>query len=319
MILTIAAIITALAGAATDTTFSVRSGARLEVHNFGGDIDISAWDRNAVRISAEHSSSVQVLIKRTGERIEVSARSRRALPRQVDYRIVVPKWMPLDLSGVNTDIRVVGTAAEISAETVHGDVAVDGGAGFVRLSSLQGAVTVGKARGRIELSALNDEVTVSDVDGDVWVDAVNGDVKLERVKARTIEASTVNGDVAFMGPVLAGGRYRLASHQGDLILALPAKSDAKVSLATFSGDFEVDFPVEVGKSKHGRRFAFTLGSGSALVDLETFAGTVRVMREVRDVEKALKRLELREQRKDRSKRAPRAPRAPERDDDDDDE
>lgn len=316
MILTIAAIITALAATATDTTFNVRPGARLEVHNFGGDIDVSAWDRNAVRISADHSGAVRVVIDRSGDRIEVNARARRAVPRQVDYRIVVPKWMPLDLSGIYTDVRVKGTNAEVSAETVHGDVRVDGGAGFIRLSSMQGTVTVDNAKGRVELSALNDEVSVVDVDGDVWVDAVNGDVKLERVKARTIEASTVNGDVAFLGPVLAGGRYRLASHQGDLIVALPNKSNAKVSLATFSGDFEVDFPVELGKNKRGRRFAFTLGDGSALVDLETFAGTVRVVRELREVEKALKRLERRETEKEREVRRSRS-RAPRSDDDDD--
>lgn len=322
MILTIATILATLAGVATDTTFVVRPGSRLEVHNFGGAIAITVWDKNSVRIAADHSDAIRVAIQRTGEVIEVNSRARRAIPRQVDFRIVVPKWMALDLSGVYTDVDVNGSHADVSAETVHGNVNVNGGFGVVRLSSLQGSVTVGGAKGRVELTALNDDVNISDVEGDIWVDAVNGDVKLDRVNARTIEVSTVNGDIAFLGPILEGGRYRLASHQGDLILGLPLKSDAKVTVATFSGDFESDFPVEVGKGKQrGRRFAFTLGNGSALVDLETFAGTVRLHRELRDVERAMRTLravdrDLRtKERAIRKARAPHAPNDPNRDQD----
>src|SRR2546429_6556714 len=40
----------------TDTTVPVRAGARLEINNFGGEIAVKTWSRNAVRVVADHSS-----------------------------------------------------------------------------------------------------------------------------------------------------------------------------------------------------------------------------------------------------------------------
>src|SRR5213080_3126824 len=37
----------------TDTTVPVRAGARLEINNFGGEIAVKTWSRNAVRAVAD--------------------------------------------------------------------------------------------------------------------------------------------------------------------------------------------------------------------------------------------------------------------------
>jgi hypothetical protein len=49
-------------------------------------------------------------------------------------------------------------------------------------------------------------------------------------------------------------------------------------VSTFSGDFESDFPVPLRETRKGRRFSFSLGSGSAQVSLESFQGTIRLVR-----------------------------------------
>jgi len=166
---------------------------------------------------------------------------------------------------------------------------VRGGKGFIRVSSLQGAVDIDGARGRIEASSLNNGVMIRDADGEVMVEAVNGDVVLEQIKARLVEAETVNGDVTYLGALLDQGRYRLASHQGDLVMCMPERTNAKVSIATFKGDFEVDFPVKFERSEGGKRFAFVMGSGSAVVDLESFAGTIRLEQKLQRIQEELRR------------------------------
>jgi hypothetical protein len=262
----------------TDTTFKVRPGARLSVNNFGGAIAVRAWGRNTVRIEAAHAERTRVMVEDLGSDIEVRASSRHGLPGRVDYRIMAPVWMPLSLSGIYADVSVEGTKSEVSAETVKGEVRVLGGEGFIRLSSIQGAVCVGGAHGRLELSSVNEGVSVSDAEGDISVDAVNGDVTLERIRSGMVEAATVSGDVTYTGEIRDGGRYRLASHDGDLIIAVPPHANARVSVATFSGDFESGFPISLTQAGKGRRFDFTLGSGSARIDLETFRGTISLRR-----------------------------------------
>src|SRR5437773_1036894 len=112
MMCAVATVLTTLAFATqTDTTLSVRPGTRLDVNNFGGEIAVQVWDKNAVRVEATHSSRVQVSIEGSGSIVEVRARSLRGvpLPGRVDYRITVPRWMALVLSGIYTDVSVEGS------------------------------------------------------------------------------------------------------------------------------------------------------------------------------------------------------------------
>jgi hypothetical protein len=52
---------------------------------------------------------------------------------------------------------------------------------------------------------------------------------------------------------------------------------ATVSVATFSGGFESDFPVTLREVLGGgRNFQFTLGDGAARIELESFAGQIRL-------------------------------------------
>lgn len=279
MFMTLAAL-TALALAPpqqTDTTIPVRSGARLEVNNLGGQIAVKTWSRSAVRVEATHSSRDHIEISASELVVSIGASGRRGPPQLVDYDITVPTWMALNLSGVYTDIAVDGVQGEVTAETVQGEVKVKGGSGFVSLKSVQGQVTLAKARGRIDLNTVNEGITATDVTGDISAETVNGDITFERVESSNAEANTVNGDITYDGTIKDGGRYRFATHDGDLKISVPENANVAVSVSTFNGDFNSCFPVQLtGRQKH--RFNFTIGSGSARLELESFDGDIRICR-----------------------------------------
>jgi DUF4097 and DUF4098 domain-containing protein YvlB len=119
---------------------------------------------------------------------------------------------------------------------------------------------------------------VSDASGEITAETVNGEIVLERVDATSLEATTVNGDVGYDGPIRTNGRYTLSSHNGDVTLAMAPNSSATVDVSTFNGEFESEFPVTMREARKGKRFNFTLGSGSAQVSLESFQGTVQLVR-----------------------------------------
>ena len=261
----------------TDTTIPVRAGARLEVNNFGGDITVKTWTKNAVRIAADHSSRDRITIEATDQVVRVKSEGRRGPSRVVEYDITVPASMALALSGVYTDISVDGAQGEITAETVEGAVKVSGGVGTVSLKSVQGEVTLEKARGRIDLSSVNESITGTDLAGDIAVETVNGDVTLTQIESANTEANTINGDITYDGTIKDGGRYRFSTHDGDLQVSVPEKASVSVSVSTFNGDFTPCFPVQLtGKTKH--RFSFTIGSGSARLELESFGGDIKLCR-----------------------------------------
>lgn len=261
----------------TDTTIPVRAGARLEVNNFGGEITVKTWSKSAVRIAASHSSRDRITIDASDQYVRVKSQGRRGPSQLVEYEITVPPTMPLALSGVYTDITVDGAQGEITAETVEGAVKVSGGAGTVSLKSVQGEVTLEKARGRIDLNSVNEAITATGISGDLSVETVNGDITLTQVESANTEASTVNGDIVYDGTIKDGGRYRFSTHDGNLRVSIPEKVGVSVSVSTFDGDFSACFPVELShKTKH--RFDFTIGTGSARLELESFNGDIKICR-----------------------------------------
>src|SRR2546422_4269739 len=117
-----------------DTPARGGGGARLEINNFGGEIAVKTWSRNAVRVVAEHSSRDRITVDASDQVVRVKTEGGRRGPSQIDYAVTVPAWMPLNLSGVYTDIKVDGAQNEITAETVQGEITVLGGAGNVSRS-----------------------------------------------------------------------------------------------------------------------------------------------------------------------------------------
>jgi len=260
----------------TDTTVAVRPGSRLEIDNFGGEIAVRAWDRSEVRVHAEHSSRDRITVSADRQVVTVKASNRRGMTQSVDYDITVPKSMALALSGTYTDIKVTGVEAEITAETVQGEITVTGGSGYVSLKSVQGAVTLEGCRGRIELSSVNEGVTVHGCNGDINAETVNGDIELTGIESSAVDVSTVNGDVTFEGTFRDAGRYRLSTHDGDVAVTIPARTNASVTVSTLNGDFESCFPVQLTGMTPKHRFTITLGTGSANVELESFNGDIKL-------------------------------------------
>src|SRR5437016_14419530 len=76
----------------TDTTVQVRSGARLEISNFGGEIAVKTWSRNAVRVVAEHSSRDRISVDGSEQVVRVKTEAGRRGPSQIEYAVSVAAW-----------------------------------------------------------------------------------------------------------------------------------------------------------------------------------------------------------------------------------
>jgi DUF4097 and DUF4098 domain-containing protein YvlB len=261
----------------TDTLLAVRPDARLHVSGMGGQVVVRTWDRQQMRVVAEHSSRDRIEIKSVGSVVRVEAKSRHGAPRVVDFTITIPVSMDVEIDGTYMDADVQGVQGTVTVETVQGDVVVQGGARFVTVHSVQGDVEVRDARGQVRAETVNGQVHVANVVGEVSAETVNGDMALERIDAQSVEAVTVNGEITYDGTIRDGGRYWFNTHNGDVTVTVPERANVTVTVSTFSGDFESDFPVTITGTRD-KRFSFTLGNGSARLELESFGGSIRLQR-----------------------------------------
>jgi len=261
----------------TDTVIPVRAGTRLEIENFGGETVVGTWDRNAIRVHAEHGVRDRVEIRVLGSVVTVKSQSRMGPPRAMDYTITVPARTDLSISGVYQDVTVEGVQGTVEVGTVNGDVTLRGGEGFVSLKSVEGDVQVSGATARIVVESVNAGVRIENSTGDIQATTVNGDVELLGVTSSSVDANTVNGDVLFDGPIQDAGHYDFSTNNGDITATVPETANATVAVETFSGEFESSYPVRLTQSRKNR-FTFVLGTGAARLSLNSFSGTIRIAR-----------------------------------------
>lgn len=243
-----------------DTTIAVPRGTTLRVANYAGSVIIETWSKDTVRIEATHSDQDQVWIRSIDGALLVKTTTSPRAQRSADIHITAPAWMNLEVSGTHTDVAVEGTRGQVHVTTVHGDVDVAGGSG------------------RLELNTVNRDIRVARSMGTIVAESVNGDCVLRSMEADTVDASTVNGSIVYEGTYRPKGSYRFASHNGDVAVAVPNSCDASFAVATFSGEFVSAFPVSVTGSSRGRRVQFSLGTGSARIELKSFQGTIHLYR-----------------------------------------
>jgi len=261
----------------TQQTVPVKRGARLVVNNDTGRVVVRAWDRDAVRVEARHSTGTRVSVRSGPTGVSIDSSGTRGPAGSVQYDISVPSWMPVSIDGYRTSIVIEGTQSEVSAETVRGDVTIKGGSGFISGISVGGEVVVEAARGRVTVNSVNQGVTVTGTTGDIVAETVNGSIKLTAITSDTVSAETINGHITFDGVPAAGGKYRFSTHNGNIFLVIPENASATFAVRTYNGTLNTNLALAVnGNVGRGRRATYRLGGGSAEFDLESFGGTIHL-------------------------------------------
>lgn len=269
----------------SEQTVDVAKGTRLVLSNNAGEVVVRSWDRDQVRIQASHGARETISADTTDMTLRIrTQRTGRARggASLVDYQITVPRWMPVNLSGTYLDATIEGTTAEVTVETVHGNARVTGGNGAVSLRSVEGEISIDKASGRVQATTVNEGIRITNVSGEITAETTNGDIFIDNATTANLEAFTVNGEVTFNGTIRDNGAYRLGTHNGDIRVGLGGANNATVFVRTFQGDFAADFPVQLPEGQNARsgskRFNFTLGSGSARIELQSFGGDIVLAR-----------------------------------------
>lgn len=262
----------------TDTTIDVPAGTRLTLQRMQGDVTVRVWDRNQVRIQASHSSRTRIEPRLSGSVLRLEARSGgMGLGGTVDYDLTVPAQMAIQLDGMGGDVRIDGTRGDVSVNSIEGDIVVQGGANLT-LVTVNGDVRATGVRGRVDARAVSGDVELSDVQGEVRAETVSGDLTLSQLDARRVEAQTVSGDVRFEGAIRPDGSYSFLTHSGDVRVAIPEGANATLRTAVVSGDFRAAFPLPAGERASRSRQVYRLGAGSATIEVETFSGSIELVR-----------------------------------------
>lgn len=260
-----------------DTVVELRRGDRLVLEDLNGEVSVEAWGRDQLEVRTDDSDA-GLIVRRMGSTVRITRDDRKGRRRSIEAAIRVPAWVDLDAGGRSLDLWVDGVEGSINVSNVSGDVGIRNAGGAVNVRTVQGEIDVSNATGGVNASSQSDEVRLRMIRGAVNVHSGSGDVHLFDVESSSVRAETQDGDIDFSGTIQSGGDYRFFVHDGDATIAIPEDAGVRISVSTFDGEFESDFPVILERFTGGREFDFVVGDGRARMEIQVFDGEIRLLR-----------------------------------------
>jgi DUF4097 and DUF4098 domain-containing protein YvlB len=196
----------ALARAADDTgvteefhhTYPLTANGRIELGNINGDVHITAWDQNEVKLdavkrahTADRLKDAEIRVESSPDSISIQTRYREQdegwhrgedNSASVEYTLTVPRNALLDeIKLINGGLDVTGVVGKVHASCINGKLTARGLSARVRLATINGPLDA-------DFDHLPAEVELSSVNGPV-------DLTMPSDAKASIEAVTVHGDI----------------------------------------------------------------------------------------------------------------------------
>ena len=88
------------------------------------------------------------------------------------------------------------------------------------------------------MSSVNERITITGASGEITAESINGGITMVGIDSKSVEASTVNGNILYEGKLADGGRYIFGTHNGDVSLGVPENANATFTIRTYQGSFQ---------------------------------------------------------------------------------
>jgi DUF4097 and DUF4098 domain-containing protein YvlB len=248
----------------------------------GGAVIVTGADKNEIRVRARTDNGA-IRFTSNGMRATLEPASGRGCS-DGHFEMTVPVGTKVVATSWSGSVSVKGVHGDIEAHSQSGDVQIRDAGARLDIDALSGDVIVVGVKGETRISTVSGGVELSGARGDMEIESVSGDVDLRDVVVKQVRAHTTSGDVSFTGQIIDGGRYEFNTHSGEIVLALPADIGAQLSVSTFNGGIDSDFPITLTPGVHGigtsqaKRLNFTVGRGGARISAETFSGDITLKR-----------------------------------------
>ena len=130
---------------------------------------------------------------------------------------------------------------------------------------------------RVTANNVSGDVRVTGMEGVVRASSVSGDVRMESLKASSVRASSVSGNVSVVVDNLTGdGMLSFSSVSGNVTAELPKNLDADISMRSVSGSLDSDFPLTLNGRVSRSSINARIGKGGRELEVHTVSGDVRL-------------------------------------------
>lgn len=213
--------------------YPARQNVRLELNNRFGKIEVLAWNRNEIKVTANMDSPVA-----------------RFTPAQSEDALVI---------NVVSDNRGRGEIGDVNFQI------------WVPSNST------------VEIVTRRGNIIVRDVSGNrVRARSSEGDIEMTGIRATTVMAENITGNITFDGEISSGGEYIFSATQGDISISIPSNSAFRlVATAPMTRNIALG-PFSIGGLSfigEGRKVVGNVGDGGAAsLTVTNLRGSIKFFR-----------------------------------------
>lgn len=221
-------------------TYAITADGRVELDNINGDVHISSWDRNEVKVDA-------VKYADTKERLDAA---KIEIDSGKDYLSIRTKYPDHN--------NTWNWGSHNNPAGVEYTLTVPRTARLDEIKLINGALDVSGVSGEVRASCINGRLQAQDLSGRAKLDTVNGrlEAKFKGLTKESVELNSVNGSVD---------------------LTIPSDSNAEVEANTVSGRISNDFGLNVNRHQMvGQSLRGELGNGGARIKINNVNGRIEI-------------------------------------------
>jgi DUF4097 and DUF4098 domain-containing protein YvlB len=221
-------------------SYALTASGTVELENINGAVQITAWDRNEVKVDA-------VKYAHTRERLDEAKIEVNAARDRISIRTEYPNH--------------TNTFSDDDRDNP---------------ASVEYTLMVPRAARLNEIRLINGPLDISGVTGEVRASCINGHLKATGLAGR-VKLSTVNGHMDAAFAAVGNSSIDLSSVNGGLELTLPSDAKAQIEASTVHGGIDNDFGLHVVNHRFvGHSLDGQLGDGGARIHLSNVNGRIEV-------------------------------------------
>jgi hypothetical protein len=262
--------------------FAVPAGVHVSILNVAGSVKVTAWEHDSIAVTGmvHETASQRFLVQRSDAGVKIGLWDpavEHMPPSEIDVR--VPSRAQVWVRTGSAGIFVGGLRGGIDANSVGGDIEIRGSPREAFAESMTGGIVLDVRTALARVKTVTAPIRVHGAITDLTATSVGGTILIDDAEVERGSAETVDGEIRFVGRLLPRTTLSLVTHAGAVEFLLPASTSAAFRVATWEGGLVSEFKAVVRTTRSkikGSEQSFTLGSGSAQVDVRTFRGRVVV-------------------------------------------
>jgi DUF4097 and DUF4098 domain-containing protein YvlB len=268
---------TAFAKERVDQRRALKANGTFVVNNVSGSVKIMGVNEESMSLSGELGDGVAELeIVGEGDRVEVSVKTKGGAMQgdgSAELEIRVPKTARVEVRCVSADVSIGDLSGVARVETVSGEISINGVLKSAEVKTVSGDIAFDGAGERLEIGSVSGDIVIKSVNGELEAQTVSGDIRVGSGRLTRVRMKSVSGDVNVRADFAGTANSHIESHSGDVELQLSSATSATFEASTFSGTIRAD-----GNKEREKKARWSVGDGTAKVDITTFSGDVRVQK-----------------------------------------